>query len=184
MDRACAGSASANQELHDQVEWQMRQAVRRKLPQVLRSKFDSHDFVQDAWLAFWRKHRHKYSFKHMSAFVSFLCKVAESTVTDTIRKRMQGTKHNVNRERPLEPPNEKVPREYVDRHSTPSQIVMRNEEWQRFIDKQPPVFRRILKLYTQGTPSRTIAEEMRVHRRFVDRVIAKMIQEFKPDPVS
>jgi RNA polymerase sigma-70 factor (ECF subfamily) len=175
LNRVGAGSERAADELHAMFRSRLLKAVRRKLPRKLRPKFDSVDFTQDAWLAFWKKYRDHPGFPHRDAFAAFLTRVAENIVTDMVRQRLQREKFNVNREVPLGG-GERRPHEVADRGPTPSQVAMGHEEWLRFLEEQPPVVRRILIMYRAGLSAAEIADELRLNRRYVHRAIQMVLQ--------
>jgi RNA polymerase sigma-70 factor (ECF subfamily) len=168
------GSADAAQKLHALYGGHILQAVRRRLHQRLRSKFDSLDFVQDVWASFFTDIPENRAFDGPDDLVKFLTAVAKFKVSQEVRARMQRQKHNVN----LEVSLDRLPGG-ADRHPasvrTPSEIVMGEEEWDRFLQKQPLVHRRVLLLLREGKSSVTIAEELGVTQRTVNRIVRKIV---------
>src|SRR4030088_3343486 len=57
LKRIQAGDEGAARELLGRFEAEVRLVVRRQLPRLLRSRFDSLDFLQSVWGSFFRKGR-------------------------------------------------------------------------------------------------------------------------------
>src|SRR6516165_2079219 len=57
LDRIRAGDELAARELLARYEAQVRLVVRRQLPRLLRSRFDSLDFLQSVWGSFFHRVR-------------------------------------------------------------------------------------------------------------------------------
>src|SRR5262245_41197954 len=55
LERIRAGDEVAARELLARYEAQVRLVVRRQLPKLLRSRFDSLDFLQSVWASFFRR---------------------------------------------------------------------------------------------------------------------------------
>ncbi len=58
LKRIQAGDEGAARELLQRFEAEVRLVVRRQLPRLLRSRFDSLDFLQSVWGSFFRRMRH------------------------------------------------------------------------------------------------------------------------------
>jgi RNA polymerase sigma-70 factor (ECF subfamily) len=182
LHRVNAGSDPAAQKLYELFSANILRAVRRKLPRALRPKFDSIDFVQEAWAVFWEEARQKYSFDDPEQFAGFLARLAENIVVDAVRQRLGSIQRNVNREVPIQVPGTTEPRPLADDSPTPSHALMCDEEWQRFLMQQPPVYQRVFILYREGNSPTDIAEEMGISRRNVDRILTSVLQGPKTDP--
>lgn len=57
LKRIQAGDEGAARELLQRFEAEVRLVVRRQLPRLLRSRFDSLDFLQSVWGSFFRRMR-------------------------------------------------------------------------------------------------------------------------------
>ena len=57
LQRIQAGDEGAARELLQRFEAEVRLVVRRQLPRLLRSRFDSLDFLQSVWGSFFRRMR-------------------------------------------------------------------------------------------------------------------------------
>ena len=174
MKQIQAGSKEAAEQMHSRFGPYILRAVRQRLHHRLRSKFDSVDFVQDVWASFFTDIPHKNTFERPEDLVAFLTTMARNKVVETVRTRMQRQKYNVNRETPLDNLPQGADR-FPAAQQTPSEIVMGREEWELMLDKQPPVHRRILLLLRDGKTSETIAGELGISVRTVNRVLRKVL---------
>lgn len=177
IERIQGGSTTAVQELLNRYGSYLLLAVRKQLNRKLRSKYDSHDFVQDVWASFFKKSLNGYSFQHPNDLAGFLMRLARNKVVNVVRQRLQGQKYNVNRECSLHQMDYSLATDVPDDGQTPSQILMRQEEWDLLLRAQPPVYRRVLVLYRQGLDAAAIAREMNVHVRTINRILAKVRQQ-------
>src|SRR5262245_10455851 len=174
LERAMAGDNDAARELHASYGHFILSAVRRRLHKRLRPKFDSLDFVQDVWLSFFAGIPDKYVFNGPNDLIAFLTKVAYNKVIQASRLRFQTKKYNIEREVELD----RVPQggdSLPAAGSTPSEILMSQEEWIEFLKRQPPVYRYIFSLLREGQSSATIAEQLGISQRTVNRVLYKLV---------
>jgi RNA polymerase sigma factor (sigma-70 family) len=177
MKRVQEGSQEAAKELHSLYGEHILRVVRYRLHQRLRSKFDSYDFVQDVWASFFTDIPHKHIFKSSQDLIGFLTEVARNKVAQAVRTRMQRQKFNVNREIPLDClPEDTFPKA----QGSPSEGLKDQEEWLKFLQKLPLVHRRIFLLWREGKSSATIAEELNISQRTVNRVVSKLFSGSPP----
>lgn len=175
MQKVLAGNAAAARELTDVYGPYLLHAVRRRLDQRLRAKFDSVDFVQDIWASFFAGLPSGRAFERPQDLAAFLIRMAKHKVSDAARQRIQGQKFNVTRERPLEETNGKFQFEPAARQATPSTRAVAQEEWERLLEGQPPVYRRILELLRDGADTNEVAKVVGVSERTVRRVRGKFL---------
>jgi RNA polymerase sigma-70 factor (ECF subfamily) len=173
MERVLAGSPEATREFTERYGPSLLLAVRQRLNRNLRPKFDSLDFVQDVWAAFFAGLPRGRSFRSPVELIHFLDSLARNKVVEAVRQRLQGQKYNVNREQPLEPlvRNGSAPEA---QQPTPSEVAMGREEWERLLRRQPPVYRRVLLLLHDGKTPAAVAREVGVTERTVRRVTEKV----------
>ena len=176
MKRVQEGSREAARELHERYGPHIRRAVRRRLHQRLRSKFDSLDFVQDVWASFFDDIPQRYNFEQPEDLISFLTAMAHNKVAQVTRQRFERKKYDVRRELTADAEPRGADR-FPANQQTPSEIMMGREEWDRLLDKQPLVHRRILILLREGKSSANIAEELGISQRTVTRVLRKIVPE-------
>src|SRR5215469_15020832 len=101
LRRIQAGDEGAARELLSRFEAEVRLVVRRQLPRLLRSRFDSLDFLQSVWGSFFRRMRSDPTeFEDSRHLVAFLARAAKNKVIDEYR-RAASRKHNMHREEPL-----------------------------------------------------------------------------------
>src|ERR1700749_3793425 len=95
------GDEDAARELLTRFEAEVRLVVRRQLPRLLRSRFDSLDFLQSVWGSFFRRMRTAPTeFEDSRHLVAFLARAAKNKVIDEYR-RSASRKHDMHREEPL-----------------------------------------------------------------------------------
>ena len=101
LQRIASGDEGAARELLQRYEPEVRLVVRRQLPRLLRSRFDSLDFLQSVWGSFFRRMRDAPTeFEDSRHLVAFLARAAKNKVIDEYRRA--GTrKQDIRREEPL-----------------------------------------------------------------------------------
>ena len=186
IERVLARDEDAARELTEEYGPHLIRAVRRHLNQKLRAKFDSRDFVQDVWASFFADLPTENTFKRPSDLAAFLACLARNKVVDTVRQRMTGQKFNVNREQSLDEGRSSSPQhQLAARQPTASMIAMTEEQWEQLLQRQPPVYRRILILLREGASSADAAREVGVSERTVRRLINKLrCRSAAPFPTS
>src|SRR5438105_5224550 len=95
MERVRDGSQDAAWEIIDRFGTQIKQVVRRRLHGLLRSQFDSADFVQVVWLSFFRHPDLIRTFSSPQQLASFLEVMARNKVADETRRRLYTNKYNL-----------------------------------------------------------------------------------------
>jgi len=145
-------------------------AVRRKLHQEMRSRFDTLDFVQDVWASFLAAPADEDRFSSSEALIAFLCQIARNKVTTVARKRFMSEKDSVNAEiHPTEAGN----RLYA-RTPTPSQWVMESEEFENILSQFPIGHQAIVRRLREGYTNEDIAELTKVSLSTVNRVVKRL----------
>jgi RNA polymerase sigma factor (sigma-70 family) len=176
MERVVAGDDDAAAELLRGYGPAVLGAVRRRLNKQLRSRFDSLDFVQDVWASFFANPPSSNHVGRPHLLVAFLTRVARNKVVDATRRGLQGGKHSVKREQSLDNSTFGGPAAVPAQQATPSEAVSRDEEWDRLLDAQPVVYRRILILLREGRTAKEIAKELQIHPRTVGRLVEKLVR--------
>src|SRR5690242_11722789 len=145
LARIQAGDEDAARELLCRYEAQVRLVVRRQLPKLLRSRFDSLDFLQSVWGSFFRRMRSASSeFEDPQYLVAFLARSARNKVIDEYRRAVS-QKHDVRREEPLWGKGPR-PRELPGHTDSPSELAQANEALWRLQDLLPEERKVILEL--------------------------------------
>jgi RNA polymerase sigma-70 factor (ECF subfamily) len=168
--RIRAGDESAARELLARYEAQVRLVVRRQLPRLLRSRFDSLDFLQSVWASFFRRLRAgPEEFEDPRYLVTFLARVARNKVIDQYR-RAASHKHDMYREESLSN-FESRPREPAAEQDTASEVAEAREALDRLRELLPAERRGILRLKLEGHSSREIGERLGLSERTVRRAL-------------
>lgn len=170
LGRIQAGDEEAARELLRRYEAEVRLVVRRQLPRLLRSRFDSLDFLQSVWGSFFRRVRSgPADFEDSRHLVAFLARAAKNKVIDEYR-RAASQKHDVRREEPLWGDGAR-PREVAGENDSPSEVAEAHEVYGRLMELMPEERRTILELKAVGLSSRDIGEKLGISERTVQRVI-------------
>jgi RNA polymerase sigma factor (sigma-70 family) len=170
LDRIRAGDEAAGRELIARYEAQVRLVVRRQLPRLLRSRFDSLDFLQSVWASFFRRLRAgPDQFEDPRYLVAFLARVARNKVVDQYR-RAATLKHDMRREETLSSANSHA-QEPAAEQDTASEVAEAHEAFDRLRDLLPADRRGILRLKLEGLSTREIGQQLGLSERTVRRAL-------------
>ncbi len=173
LSRIQSGDEDAARELLLRYEPEVRLVVRRQLPRLLRSRFDSLDFLQSVWGSFFRRVREGGAeFEDSRHLVAFLARAAKNKVIDEYR-RAASQKQDMHREESLWSEGDR-PRDLAAGGDTPSQVAEAHEVFGRLRELVPEERRNVLELKAQGLSSREIGERLGVSERTVQRVIEEL----------
>ena len=166
------GDEGAARELLARYESKVRLVVRRQLPRLLRSRFDSLDFLQSVWGSFFHKIRTgPHDLDEEQNLITFLAWAARNKVIDEYR-RAATQRHDIKREEPLDRHTGKDDR--LASGDTPSQLAEANETYDRLRELLPEEQRVILELKAAGHSSREIGDRLGVSERTVQRVLESL----------
>lgn len=174
MQRVRDGSEEAVRELLETYGNHIYRAVRRRLNQQLRSRFDSQDFVQAVWTSFFAHRSVVLNFAEPQALVAYLARIAGNKVIEQCRRRMSSQKDAVNREQSIESFSFAGQVYLSSSDPTASQVAIANEQWNRFVEGQPAHYQQMLELRSSGATFAEIAEATGMNERTVRRVIQKL----------
>jgi RNA polymerase sigma-70 factor (ECF subfamily) len=170
LQRIQAGDETAARELLQRYEPEVRLVVRRQLPRLLRSRFDSLDFLQSVWGSFFRRMRDAPTeFEDSRHLVAFLARAAKNKVIDEYR-RAASLKQDMHREEPLWGDGRR-PKEVADTTDSPSELAQAREVLGRLRELLPEERRTILELKAQGLSSKDIGERLGISERTVQRIL-------------
>src|SRR3954465_370700 len=170
LRRIQAGDEGAARELLQRYEPEVRLVVRRQLPRLLRSRFDSLDFLQSVWGSFFRRMRDAPTeFEDSRHLVAFLARAAKNKVIDEYR-RAASLKQDMHREEPLWGEGRR-PKEVADPIDSPSELAQAREGFGRRRDLLPEERRTILELKAEGASSKDIGDRLGISERTVQRVL-------------
>jgi DNA-directed RNA polymerase specialized sigma24 family protein len=105
MERVRAGCPAATRRLVDLFTPVLRRLVSRRLSARLRPLFDSRDFTQDTWAAFFAGPVHKQTFAAPERLRSYLSRVARNLVFNANHRHVDCQKYDRRRECPLDSPD-------------------------------------------------------------------------------
>jgi len=170
LQRIQAGDETAARELLQRYEPEVRLVVRRQLPRLLRSRFDSLDFLQSVWGSFFRRMRDAPTeFEDSRHLVAFLARAAKNKVIDEYR-RAASLKQDMHREEPLWGDGRR-PKEVADPIDSPSELAQAREVFGRLRELLPEERRAILELKADGLSSKDIGDRLGISERTVQRVL-------------
>ncbi|QDV32950.1 RNA polymerase sigma factor [Tautonia plasticadhaerens] len=181
LGRIRAGDEVAARELLGRYEAEVRLVVRRQLPRLLRSRFDSLDFLQSVWGSFFRRMRGgdgPSDFEDSRHLVAFLARAAKNKVIDEYR-RAGSQKQDMHREEPLWVDGQR-PRDVAGNEDTPSEVAQAHEVLARLTELMPDDRRAIVELKAQGLSSRDVGEKLGISERTVQRVIEDLRRRLEP----
>ena len=164
------GDEDAARDLLLKYEAEVRLVVRRQLPRLLRSRFDSLDFLQSVWGSFFHRVRTTPTeFDDGRHLVAFLARAAKNKVIDEYR-RAGSQKGDMRREEPLWAEGDR-PKEVAAQIETASQVAEANEAFAQLRDLVPEERRALLELKAAGLSSREIGQRLGISERTVQRVL-------------
>lgn len=170
LARVREGDEEAARELLLRYESKVRLVVRRQLPRLLRSRFDSLDFLQSVWGSFFRKVRTgPADFEDSRHLVAFLARAAKNKVIDEYR-RAASRKQDMHREEPLWVDGGR-PKEVPAEIDSPSEVAQAREVLGRLRDLVPEDRRAVVELKAEGLSSKDIGQRLGISERTVQRVL-------------
>lgn len=179
MRRIREGDEPAARELYEHYGRHILRVIRRRLHQPLRSRFDSTDFAQSVWTSFFAGATQTCHFDSPQALVAYLEKMAFHKVSGAYRNGVRAAKRDRTRERSLDEPlvegAEGAPHAYLASPSpTPSQEAVARESWDRLMEGQPVVIRRILTLRREGHTYEEIADILETTTKTIQRLLRRL----------
>jgi len=170
LERIHRGDEDAARELLTRYEAEVRLVVRRQLPRLLRSRFDSVDFLQSVWGSFFHRVRTTPAeFDDGRHLVAFLARAAKNKVIDEYR-RAGSQKGDMRREEPLWTEGDR-PKDLAAQIETASQVAEAHETFGKLRDLVPEERRTLLELKAAGLSSREIGDRLGISERTVQRVL-------------
>ncbi|GAC1475162.1 MAG: hypothetical protein NVSMB9_27030 [Isosphaeraceae bacterium] len=170
LARIQAGDEGAARELLSRYEAEVRLVVRRQLPRLLRSRYDSLDFLQSVWGSFFRRVKTgPTEFEDSRHLVAFLARAAKNKVIDEYR-RAASQKQDMHREEPLWGGGERA-LDVAGATDSPSEVAEAHEAYGRLAALLPADRQSILALKAEGLSSRDIGDRLGMSERTVQRVL-------------
>lgn len=179
MARLKEGDSLAIERLLKSYEDEVRLIVRARLPQALRSQFDSMDFVQAVWASVLvGPDAQDPLFQSPKQFLGYVAGVAQNKVWAEYRRRTKGKKYELAREERLEvrsgPGGGGQVRDLAGTDPTPSQEAQASDRLRQLLRGLKPVEAEVVELRRQGLTFEEIAVRTKLHERTVRRVITDL----------
>lgn len=174
IERVKAGDADAIRDLIHRFEGDVRTIVRVRLPQLLRSQFDSMDFVQAVWQSVLTKDGKDLGrFTNARHFRGFLAGVARNKVFEEHRRRTRTRKYSLIREEPLyvRRGDRELPREVPAPDPTPSQDAQAQDRFAQLVAGRSAQEVEVVELRRRGLTFDEIAAQTGLSERAVRRII-------------
>lgn len=172
--RAKEGDEDAIRALLAQFEDEVRLAVRRRLPKILRTKFDSMDFVQTVWASiFVDGGIDPTRFESRQHLLAYLMGVAGNKVREEYRRRTVSRKYDVRREEPLylRRSGRDEPREVASVAPTASADFRGRERLEALLKGRSEREREIVRLRYEGMTFAEIAVRTGLNEKTARRLI-------------
>lgn len=180
LRRIHEGDEDAARDLLLKYEAEVRLVVRRQLPRLLRSRFDSLDFLQSVWGSFFHRVRTTPTeFDDGRHLVAFLARAAKNKVIDEYR-RAGSQKGDMRREEPLWSEGDR-PKDVAAQIETASQVAEAKEAFVMLRDLVPEERRALLELKAAGLSSREIGQRLGISERTVQRVLEDLRRKVAPE---
>jgi RNA polymerase sigma factor (sigma-70 family) len=174
VSQAKHGDNAAAAALLDMFEADVRIIVRAHLPRVLRTRFDSMDFVQAVWESlFIGKSGDEVVFSNSNQFRQYLAGIARNKVILEYRRCTRTKKYDIAREERLFVRREgrDEPREVPTTDPTPSQLVQASDRMRLLTQGRKPEEATVLQLRRQGLSLDEIASQTGLNERTIRRLI-------------
>jgi RNA polymerase sigma factor (sigma-70 family) len=182
IERVKAGDENAIRDLIQQFEGDVRTIVRVRLPQSLRSQFDSMDFVQAVWQSvLTRDGQDLGRFTNARHFRGFLEGVARNKVFEEHRRRTRTRKYSLQREEPLyvRRGDRELPREVAATDPTASQDAQARDRFEQLVEGRSPQETEVVELRRRGLTYEEIATLTGLSERSVRRIIEAIRQRME-----
>ncbi len=185
LGRLRSGDQSAATEILERYEAQVRLVVRRCLPRVLRSRFDSQDIMQSVWRSFFQRisgepveDQHGIAesgvdatleFKESSQLFAFLSRMARNKVIDQYRRETT-QKTDIHRLRTIHG-DSRADLDLADEAETASELLEAADELSHWRSLVPEGRQVLIDLKAEGHTSKEIGDKLGISERTVQRVL-------------
>jgi RNA polymerase sigma factor (sigma-70 family) len=165
-----AGSEDAIRKLlasHGEV---VLRVVRARMNRVLRSQYDSEDFVQAVWASFFKYRDLIGRFETIDDLAAFLRSMAANKVMQECRRRLKSQRFDRRRERAAESWGLRSLDQFRTADPTPSAVASAAEEFSRLSE----VEQKLAQLRAAGSTHEEIAAALGIHPSTVRRILRKI----------
>lgn len=156
-------------------EAEVRLVVRSRLPRVLRSRFDSMDFVQAVWTSVLTKPGEDLRFESPRHLMGYLAGVAKNKVYEEHR-RQSTRKYNIKLNQPLyiNKGGREVPRELAAADPSPSATLQADDRLERMLKGRSSFVREVVELRKNLMTYEEIGERLGLHESAVRKVVTEL----------
>lgn len=193
LARLKAGDESAASEILERYEAQVRLVVRRCLPRVLRSRFDSQDIMQSVWRSFFQRLRGEpvddlhgvpvqegdasLEFRDSSQLFAFLSRMARNKVIDQYRRETT-QKADIHRMQALYtgPGADLDPPDGSESASAVLEAADELSHWRSLVPEDRQI---LIDLKADGHSSKEIGSKLGISERTVQRVLEDLRQRLE-----
>ncbi len=182
IGRVQAADEDAIRDLIHRFEGDIRTFVRVRLPQSLRSQFDSMDFVQAVWQNVLTKDGPDLGqFTNAGHFRGFLAGVARNRVFEEHRRRTRTRKYSLEREELLyvRRGDREVPRAVPARGPTPGDDAQAHDRFAQLVAGRSAQEAKVVELRRRGLTFEEIAGQTGLSERSVRRIIEVIRQRME-----
>lgn len=172
-----AGSQTAAWQLIEKYSSKMLRVIRRNLPDILRQKFDSQDFVQAAWASVFAHRSRLVDCNNPQEFIGYLAAIATNKVKMEVRNRFEVQKRDVRRERSFDESAVGHQEHFASHAPTPEDIAIARERWFELVAGLPDRHRQIVEMSFMGSTPIEIAQHLGMHAGHVRRVLNQVFAE-------
>jgi RNA polymerase sigma factor (sigma-70 family) len=180
MKRVRQGCAEAVTQVLETYGQNVLRVVRRRLSKRLRSTYDSRDFTQDVWTAFFGREIATREFASPDELLAYLITLARNKLADAHRQRMRDGHFDASLEKSLDGSAAAEAVKLADVQPTPSQVAMAKEKWDELKNRVDRPARRILELLRKGLTPAEVAQKLGVNERTVRRVVGRLERQLPP----
>ncbi len=179
MDSIRCGSQDAVWELVSTYGAYVERVISRQLSQGLRSKYDTHDFIQAVWASFFRDRDKFDKFEDANRLIGFLIGIARNKVLQESRRRYDTQKSDIRREESLHAAEDREDYSLRDRGASPSQWAMARERLDNIMNSHTPQHQRVIQLRIAGATFEEIGSQLGISEKTARRVIERLVTEIE-----
>ena len=173
-----SGCEFSTSELVESMSGHICRVIDRRLDYRLRRKYDVDDLQQMVWASFFRQRWRVTDFEDSKQLSRYLVAMARNKVIQVIRSQLQTVKRDVRREWRGEV-EQQVDGTTAYHCQTPSQVAIRNEQLQRWLDGESSRATRIVQMRLAGARHGEIARDLGIHQRTVRRIMQRLVKQLE-----
>tara|TARA_B100000809_G_scaffold242237_1_gene266133 strand:+ start:9310 stop:9885 length:576 start_codon:yes stop_codon:yes gene_type:complete len=173
-----SGCEFSTSELVESMSGHICRVIDRRLDYRLRRKYDVDDLQQMVWASFFRQRWRVTDFEDSKQLSRYLVAMARNKVIQVIRSQLQTVKRDVRREWRGEV-EQQVDGATAYHCQTPSQVAIRNEQLQRWLDGESSRATRIVQMRLAGARYVEIASDLGIHQRTVRRIMQRLVKQLE-----